>query len=285
MSDFNIDNQYDPIEETILIALHSRTKSIVKTPALKAGNGQKWHALDFSTFTTKTPMFPQHMYTTLIDEDNTDHYRLFTTGFENLVCDPIKLLGPRSETVILGEDGEIKWTGMVPMKPPRGVVALTNQKVSWFAHHYRQIGRDLVEQYQRVPIPIAGGRMPDVKFLGWPSDGGKWIEEYREKVALHLSLIEDAIRANAVLATVEEHAKLSFAVSDDAYKDFFAMRDGFRNTPTGRRNPILHWCATHLRKSQGKQSSVIGHERGSETISHGNMTLLLSRNRGYGDYI
>lgn len=283
--DYNIDTQYDPIEDMILIALHSKTKETRKEKDLDGGISGKWVACDFSSYTPKKALFPKDMFTTLIDEDKTENYRLFTSDMNQLVCDPIKLLGARSETMIMSMDGkDIRWTCMVPMPAPRGIVAITNHKVQWYAKHFRLINRDFTEVYERFPIPIAGGRIPDVKLLGWQQSSKAVMEEQREKVALHLSLIEDAIRPNSVLATVEEHAKLRFAVSNDAYKDFFAMRDGFRNTPTGRRNPILHWCASHLRKSQNGPSTVIGHERGYETMTHGNMTLSLSRNTGYDEY-
>lgn len=282
---YNIDSQYDPIEDMILIALHSKSRSTRKLPDIQGKGGFKAVACDFSSYTPKQILHPRDMYTSLMAEDSTEHYRLFTTGMEQLVCDPVKLIGSRSETVIMGDQGDIRWSCLVPMPAPRGVVAITNHKVRWFARHFRLIDRDLNEVYERFPIPIAGGRIPEIKFLGWPSDGGKAIEEHREKVALHLSMVEDAIRQNAVLATVEEHAKLRFPVSDEAYKDFFALRDGYRNTPTGRRNPILHWCAAHMRKNQNGRSAVIGHERGNETLTHGNLTLSLTRNAGYAEYM
>lgn len=282
--EYNIDDQVDPIEDMILIALHSKTGKTRKLGDIKFKGGWTSVACDFSSYTPKQVLHPRDMYTTIVAEDDTDHYRLFTTDMDQLVCDPVKLIGARSETVIMG-DNDIRWLCMVPMSAPRGVVALTNQKVKWYAKHVRVITRDLREVYERFPIPIADGRIPEVKFLGWSQSTKEVMEEQREKVALHLSMIEDAIRKNAVLATVEEHTKLRFAVSDEAYKDFFALRDGYRNTPTGRRNPILHWCARHLRKSRAGNSTVIGHERGNETLIHGNLQLSLSRNIGYEEYM
>jgi hypothetical protein len=282
---YNIEGQIDPIEDMILIALHAKTKSIRNFSSIPVGREMRSYACDFSLYTPKKSLYPSDMYTTIISENNTDHYRLFTCDMDALVCDPVKLIGARSETVLMTEEGEIRWSCLVPMPAPRGVVAITNQKVNWFAKHLRVIDRNLNEEYERFPIPVVGNRVPEVKFLGWPNDNGKVMEEHREKFAIHLSVVEDAIRKDAVLATVEEHAKLRFAVSDDAYKDFFAMRDGYRNTPSGRRNPILHWCASHLRKTQSKQSTVIGHERGNEAMTHGNLTLSLSRNKGYSEYL
>lgn len=275
----NIETQRDGIETAILLALTARNKGRHHRKVL-GGNkaGFKWIEEGMEIFCPRRPEFPQHM----LVQDMRDAGRLYSGSLDDIVVSPRLAIGRRLETGLLCDDGTLKWTLIKPMPAPRGLVAITNQPVHWFAFHYREIRDGEPDVYVRRPMPLAGGRVPLMKPLGFQGlNASLEKEELEEQLALSLSFFEDAHRTGTILATVQEAVALTFPVAEDGYKSFFALRDGLRETPTGRRNPILHWCAKHMRRTPGGETAVIGHDRGKTELVHGNMRLAIERSEGY----
>lgn len=91
------------------------------------------------------------------------------------------------------------------------------------------------------------------------------------------SIIEDAYRANTMLATVKDDTEIKFPVPLDDYKNVFADRDG---PMTGaRRKAIIHWVATHLRHStRGLEYEVKRHTRGVQEFTIDGLRIRLTPN-------
>lgn len=239
--------------------------------------------LDMGSFLEKKPEFPTSFYVF----DRTDGARLYTTDPEDIVVSPVKAIGKRIEIACLDVGGVMKWTCIKPIKPPRGLAAITNMPVDWFSIHFRKYGRDGLDSYVKWPMAITrDGNVSRLNPLGWSGfDSVKVQAEQTEHLCLVLSVFEDAIRSSSYLATVQEHVRMMFPVGADALKEFFAMRDGYRNTSTGRRNPILHWCSEHLRKTGDNQATIVpAHKRGATEFVCGPMTLTIQENEGYSNY-
>jgi hypothetical protein len=100
------------------------------------------------------------------------------------------------------------------------------------------------------------------------------------QIPMMCSIIEDAHRKNAVLARAKESVEIIFPIGADAYKDFFLLRDGPRETPTGKRNPILHWVKKHIRHvSETKAIEVKNHCRGINEVVINGMSLSIEFNK------
>ena len=239
---------------------------------------------EMGIFLDKKPEFPTAFY---VFDKAAGGGRLFTASLSELVVSPVKAIGARLETAVVDDGGVLKWFCLKPMKAPKGIVAATNAGVDWFACHYRQYSPDGQDIYIKEPMAIKrDGTVARLMPLGWRGfDSEACLAEQTEQLALSLSLFEDAVRSSAYLATVQEHVKMMFPVGEDAYKSFFAMRDGYRHTPTGRRNPILHWCSEHLRKRSDDSISVVSsHKRGADEFVCGPMRLTIQENDGYAKY-
>lgn len=65
-----------------------------------------------------------------------------------------------------------------------------------------------------------------------------------------------------------QHKALIFGATERAMKSLGTIREGPRTTPSGRRNPLLHWVTEHLRRvAAGEQERLIPiseHLRGTE---------------------
>lgn len=278
----NIDSAKDGIESSIILALYSKgkAKSGVKVEKFEKGWARYTYGLEI--FCPKKTESPKEMFA----YDANSAERLYTCSLDHLVVDPEIAIGRGIEVALLCEDGSFKWTKVMPMPAPRGLVAMTNKKPRWFAYHFRHIMPNLKGEYIVRPIALVDGAPVLLKPLGMHGfDAQADKDEMTEQLAITLSIFEDAIRSNCMMATVEEHAKLIFPIDQSAYKDFFAIRDGYKNTPTGKRNPILHWCSKHIRSRAGKVFEVTGHQKGAEQMVHGNMKLTIEPGPGYQQYI
>jgi hypothetical protein len=273
------------LETAIVMALMMDKAHVARIPKPKQkAKGWVLEEMGMDKFCPPEAAFPRQAYTL----DAQSGFRLYTERMSDLVVSPIDAIGGRLEVMILCPGATLKWSCIKPMARPRGITAMTNQPCKWFAWHYREFRRDLSQTYYKEPMALTDdGEVcmlkPLGQWMGW--DAAKVQQETREQLAMTLSVFEDAHRTTAFLATVEEHVKLMFPVGADAYKSFLAMRDGYRFTPTGRRNPILHWCAEHLRKRNGESFPVAEHLRGAEEFVVGPMRLSLEPTQGYGAFM
>lgn len=256
----------DDLETAILLAMSATQGRIPDRPRKSSGRKEEV-STDF--FCRVPPEYPRHAYAL-----SPQPGRLYAAHPSQLICDPIQVAREGLETCLL-VDGKFLWKKICPMKPPKTVVALTNRKPHWFAVHCREIDETGKQDYSTQPVALNDDGAPaPLKFVGWQgTNSAVYQREQAMMVAIMFSIYEDAMRANAYLATVQEGVKLSFAVGEDAYLEFFRDRDGWRETPTQRRNPILHWCARHLRGANA--TPVKAHKRGREEVLVGPMRLTI----------
>lgn len=277
-----IQDARDGLETAILSALMMDKRSALMKPVKR----QDIEVAVLGQFCPPGAAFPKAAYT--FDAARSSE-RLFSPSLADLVVDPIAVIAKRFETAILCEDGLLKWTCIIPMeKKPVGLVAISNRPVRWFTYHFRTFRGGDPQTYVKRPLAVTlDGDVAMMKPLGsWNGyNAAKDRDEMAEQLAIKLSIFEDAHRANAFLATVEEHVRLMFPVGADSYRSFLAMRDGYRDTPTGRRNPILHWCATHMRQTARGRSVVAEHLRGAEEFVVGPMRLTLEPTKGYAGFM
>jgi hypothetical protein len=98
-----------------------------------------------------------------------------------------------------------------------------------------------------------------------------------EMLIICSSVIEDAHRANAMLAAVKDATEIKFPVPLDEYKELFSDREGPYNG--ARKKAIVHWVAKHLRSStRGKSHAVKQHTRGVQEFKIDGLRVRLSPN-------
>jgi len=271
----------DGLETAIIMALMmDRHRAVTTGKALIKVGRQYYEEKGLDKFCPPESAYPRAAYAF----DAVASERLYTNDLDQIVVDPIVAIGSRLEIMVVCEDGTLKWKCIKPMPRPHGLTVMSNEPCRWFAIHYRTFHPDGRQTYVRRPIAITqSGDVARLKILGtWQGfDPTEDRAKVREQLAISLSVFEDAHRINAFLATVEEHVKLMFPVGADGYKSFLAMRDGYRSTPTGHRNPILHWCAEHLRQRNGVVTLVEEHLRGAEEFVIGPMRLSIEPTTGY----
>ncbi len=92
------------------------------------------------------------------------------------------------------------------------------------------------------------------------------------------SIIEDALRSNAMLASVKDVAEIKFPVPLDDYQEIFSDRDGpFIGS---KKRSIIHWVAKHMRKSRsGNVHDVKKHVRGIDKFEIGGMKISIKANQ------
>ncbi|PBK05948.1 hypothetical protein CNQ84_00800 [Pseudomonas abyssi] len=223
---------------------------------------------DQGTLIGAKPVSPSSAYTF----DATDRDRMYATGPEYLLRHPAEILGDRAELMMMCEDGTIKWTCFIRKEKPKKVICA--EKIhSFYEFHCMTGGPKGWYDYGIRAIAFnKNGRPLMMKIAGMHGHTGQ--DAFNAFIAA--SVIEDAHRAGSVLCTLEAESKITFPVSIDEYKQFLADRDGHRNTPTGRRNTILHFCGEHARRRGGKLTEVRAHARGARVFETGGMTLTIT---------
>lgn len=278
----SIADERSGIETAILAAMYmtAKNKALKKSERQKSGDVRE--ITDTSIYCPKKSEYPSDFFAC----DLSDPGRLFSSSLDDLVVDPVRAIGRGLELGLLCEDGTMKWTKLAPMPAPRGLVAITNMRPLWFSYHFREIKDGKSQDYIKKPFALAGGKVCLMKSLNMKGFDQKADHaETSEQLALMLSIFEDAMRKGAMLATVEEHVRMRFPIGQEAYKDFLRLRDGYTDTPTGRKNPILHWCSKHLRTRGDKVFEVSPHQRGAQSLVVGPMRLTIEESEGYERFI
>ena len=209
--------------------------------------------------------------------DATSSDRIFTTDYRLLANHPSEIIGSGTESMVMTNDGIIKWLAYFPTRKPKIGVATLGKADKWFEVHYMDGTTSGWNGYQKRYAAITKDGAPlSVKFMGQKQG---LHDSKKDKIILHCSLIEDAHRSTAFLATASSGKTAVFPVGIDGYKDFFSLRDAPRDTPTKRLNPILHWVRRHLRRQETDAPvEVRKHLRGTETVTIGGMTATISPN-------
>lgn len=266
------------LEDAILRSMYLKCVPEVKRKPKALKNGRVREFMNPSQYVRGKAEFPKDA----IIFDACDDSRLYGRDADTTLLNPADVLDGL-EVIIFYED-RLKWLKYVRTGAPRGLAAINSRRVKWFAAHYRESHPDGYETYVREPFALHAddGSAALLKYLAWRNTGAvKNADETNTNVRLAVSIYEDSVRAGSYTATVEEHIKLRFPVSADSYLDFLRLRDGFRDTPTGRKNPLLHWCAKHLRNYKSGRTTVVKqHARGRAELTVGPMRLSLSYNDG-----
>ena len=214
--------------------------------------------------------------TSMFCSDMGDEDRLYSCHPEDLLAHPKEVLGEVAESVaFLPEEGLLKWIGI--RRRTRGVRnAVAVGKVdSWYEFHCRFIRMNGQNDYAK--------RLVAFNKKGFPlpvKHNGAWVSDPRTEGVtsiLMASLIEDAHRSNAMLATVSDAKELRFPVPLGDYKKIFKDRQA--PLKNGRRRPIVHWVRKHLRR-RPVETEVKRHVRGVSDIIFDGMRVSVTPNEG-----
>lgn len=199
--------------------------------------------------------------------------RIYTNTPSGLLAHPSDVVGDESEVMLLWQD-KLAWVGFRRViKAPRGISYL-GKPSCFYEKHYRIVNGDGSGDYAKHFLAInRDGAFVPTFYQGNPTstslDAGH--------LCLAASIIEDAHRANAMLAQVKDATEIKFPVPLGDYKDIFADRDGPMNG--ARRKSILHWVARHLRTStRGNAHDVKMHTRGIQEFTIDGLRVRLTPN-------
>ena len=201
--------------------------------------------------------------------------RIYASDPNLLVEKPWEIFGERAEVMTLFFDC-LKWYGFKRLKSLPKDVAVAGKVEACYAFHSRLITPHGVEQYHQRIVPFAkNGKPLSAKIQG------HWIcspKQEGETAVLCASLIEDAHRTNAMLATVSDATEIRFPVPTGDYKALFSDRTG-PLLKSGKRQAILHWVSEHLRRSPtGNEHQVTGHARGIDEFIFDGLKVSIAMN-------
>ena len=263
----------DKIETLLLLALEKR-------PAIK--NNWFIDGLKECKDAIKCYKFPHRTPNKFYTFDALDNDRLFTPDYDLLISHPYDIVGNGLEVLHVSDDtGIAKWMGFFPTtKPKTGFVAIGTAD-QWYEMHYMHgnVNHGWVDYAKSYTAIDRKGCPLLIKPLNFGKQTLKDMKEESIQIILACSIAEDAHRKNAFRATVSDFAMAIFPIGLEGYKEFFALRDAPRNTPTGKLNPILHWVKKHIRQTKtGKVVDVSKHLKGTESVTIGGLTATLSPN-------
>ena len=215
-------------------------------------------------------MMPDSVYLADMTES-----RLFTYDPAQLLAHPADILGDRCEGAMFHEQS-VKWFAVRRLLSAPKNVAVIGKVAVWYEGHFRLIRSDGSGTYQKRYAAISrDGRALLVK------RGPYILSDPAESTFMSTtlcSLVEDARRTNAMLASVKDAIEVHVPVPLDAYKEVFALREA-PVTPGGRRKAIVHWVASHMRRSiHGAEHKVGRHTRGVDEFTIDGLRVRLSPN-------
>lgn len=258
----------DNLETMILMAMDANVEKIGQVDHYRYG--KKVTGIDPGEALGVETMMPHSAYTwDMVDSD-----RLVATTVNGLVNHPFEIIGDQTETILLLGDA-IRWFGLRRIsRPPRGVCC-AGKASFWYELHSRIVRVDGFNVYQKRIVPLSYRGIPiPAMFKGCvmcsPLHEGKALIQCA-------SAIEDAHRANTMLAAVKDATEIKFPVPIADYKTTFAEREGPMNG--SRRKAILHWVSKHLRNStRGKEHAVKRYTRGVQEFTIDGLRIRLSPN-------
>lgn len=274
----------DILESMLLLLLDEATPAEKDVSVVKSMySGRSGVMTGFSTnitalFGVEDFMAPTCAHVFPPEEDD----RGYAPSAEYLMAHPKEVIGDSAECALTPGAGSdlFRWIGLRRIsKPPKFAVA-AGKVDAWYEVATRDGDWSGWLKAQRGLIALsASGRSLPIKYRSYD-----WacIENCGMNAIVLASVIEDSYRAGTVLASVRCGPEVRIPVCESIYKAEFRPREGYRNTPTGRLNPIIHEVAEHSRRlSSGAEVVVKGHERGAKEIVIDGMTLTLTRNSGY----
>lgn len=263
----------DQLETMLLMALESAPVERGETEVARIGGASlfKSDAGVLLPFPLRTP---KSAYTFELDSED----RLYTYDPTQLLRHPCEIIGEGVEFMAFNGAETLTWGGVYPMRVRPRRVAAIGKPAYWFEYHYRRgtVANGWYQSAKRVCALTKSGAPVPVKIMQ-SAEPPSTVDAVSTLLAC--SILEDAHRANAILATVSSGVEIKFPVEYAAALDLFKLRDEPRNTPTRRRNPLVHWCAKHMRaRPGGGESEVRRHLRGITELSIDGITVSLSPN-------
>lgn len=227
---------------------------------------------DISEMTSFDDMSPSSTYVANVA---TDQGREIAIKPEWLLAHPADIVGDGLE-VSMFHNGYVKWMGYRKCRrSPKGIAAVGVPAI-WLESHFRFIFPNGQGRYMKNYVPVSkNGNALFAKM-------GRVVMcdpiENTLNLTAACSLYEDAHRTNTMLVSVTDSVELKLAVGLDCYKEIFALRDA-PMTAAGRRKAILHWVASHLRKSvSGTAHQVQSYTRGASEICMDGIRIRLEPN-------
>ena len=268
MIETNPESISDELETLILLALDARQEYV---PDKDRRVGMAIHE-DLGKYVEAKDRHPMSAYTFDASPD-----RLYSLDFADLIKHPFDYIGEGLEACFF-YGHHYKWSAIELInRRPKGFMA-AGKADKWGVAHYRTVSLKGENFYAKeyVAFNKAGKPIPTTTTYGRVMNAAKRYKEECDTIALLLSMIEDCHRSGSILATVKSCTEIKFPVSYGAHKDLFKMRDGPNNTPTKRKNPILHFCSKHLRGLGENAVEVKKHWKGTDSITIGDITLSLT---------
>lgn len=240
----------------ILMALDANSEHTVLTGNVIRQKKSDLKRVEYDTghFIKIDPMLPSSSYTF----DATDPERIFACHPEYLMNHPSDIVGNSAEIIMLDACGVLKWYGFRRTRKPKEIVCIEKAD-QWVEFHCRRTFETGSSDYTKRLIPLNKNGVPLTAFF----QKSKVCDPMIEGLSLitSCSVIEDAHRSNAMLASVKDATEIKFPVPLNDYKQLFSERDGPYSS--GRRKSIIHWVASHLRKKTDGGASVVSkHTRG-----------------------
>lgn len=252
------------------IANDEREKRLIDIGSAKAKAASQYIDFDVSGMCAFGGMNPTSVHLADMTES-----RLFTTNPAELLAHPADILGEQCEGALFHEQS-VKWFGARRIRAAPSRVAVLGKAAVWYEGHFRIIRPDGSGTYQKRYAAISrdGGALLVKRGPYVLSDPN----ESTFMITTLCSLVEDAQRTNAMLASVKDAIEVHVPVPLDAYKEVFALREA-PMTPSGRRKAIVHWVASHMRRStNGSEHKVIRHTRGVEEFTIDGLRVRLTPN-------
>ncbi len=259
------------IESLIIMALDATcdNSGITRCTRRDKKNHMVMDTLDQGSILPIKPIYPESSFTVDMTGD-----RVYTMDHKELLQPIYTILGEKTEVMMLYEGG-LKWSGYKRMKQvPKRMYAMGRVE-HWYEIHFRTVKFSGKNTYSKRVVPLDTNGLP-VRAKFQDMELGDYFDF--ENMVLACSVIEDAKRANSMLATVSDAKEIKFPVGLDAYQEVFALRNG-PLLPGGRRKSIIHWVSKHIRKNaSGKESEVKEHQRGISEFDFDGIKLKLEPN-------
>ena len=266
------ENVLDTVETLLLMTLEATHSQYIRDVPVGRSKERTIMNFDQGKLLQIDEMKPASAFTCEIGNAERD----FTSDPALLMTHPGEILGDESEVMVMYGDGHIMWRGFRRLnRPPKGL-AIIGKYSHLYEVHVRKVEQDGGGLYMRRIVPLdrhgnaLAAALNGLTICNPRNDGGT--------LTLSASIIEDALRAGTMLASVAERNEIKFPIALDAYQEAFALRDA-PLTPSGRKKAIVHWVSKHLRRSrEGRAHEVRRHTRGLEQFVIDGFTVRLSPN-------
>lgn len=201
--------------------------------------------------------------------DNKDDDTLFSKHYDYLICEPEDIMKDGFEYILI-DNIKIKWMRIEPHCTKRNKRVFIHGKGSLFEVHYREKVLGGKQDYTKNFAALRGDKIPlifcDKQYLKECSD-----DHYQTIMACS---IKEEIYKDGVFhikITKKETGKgIRLALNSWEVIDLLKFRDK-PITKTGRKKPILHWVAAHIKGDN--KTKIAKYNRGLQEFEYDNYTI------------